>query len=234
MELDNKTIIVTGGNSGIGAAIVRAAAKLGANVVIDFVEGADDARRLVEEVQRAGGHVLAVEADVSQVAELQKLVRAAVENFGRLDVMVNNAGIETRSSLLEPTESESDRTIDINLKSAFFGTKIAAQQFLHQDGPGLVINMSSVHEEWPMPGNTSYCVSKGGIRMLARTAGAEVGPQGVRIINVATGAVATPINEKTMNNHAKRSTNPSRSVRWRRPRKSPMLAYFWRRTERAT
>ncbi|HEX4445022.1 MAG TPA: glucose 1-dehydrogenase [Galbitalea sp.] len=204
MELERKTIVVTGGNSGIGEAIVRAAAKLGANVVIDFVEGADNARKLVEDVQRAGGHALAVEADVSRVADLQKLIRAAVEKFGRLDVMVNNAGIETRSSLLETTESEFDSTIDVNLKSAFFGTKIAAQQFLNQKGAGLVINMSSVHEDWPMPGNTSYCVSKGGMRMLTRTAGAELGPMGIRIVNVAPGAVATPINEETMNNPKER------------------------------
>jgi glucose 1-dehydrogenase len=204
MLLENKTIIVTGGNSGIGEAIARAAAKVGANVVIDFVEGAPDARALVQDIQRTGGKAIAVEADVSKVADLEKLVRSAVENFGQLDVMINNAGIETRSTLLKTTEDEYDRTMDVNLKSAFFGTQLAAKQFIKQKSAGLILNMSSVHEDWPMPGNTSYCVSKGGIRMLTRTAGAELGPKGVRIVNVAPGAVATPINEETMKNPKER------------------------------
>ena len=200
MLLEKKTIIVTGGNSGIGEAIVRAAAQAGANVVIDFVEGAGDARKLAGEVERAGGHALVVEADVSKVADLHKLVDAAVATFGSIDVLVNNAGIETRASLLETTEEEYDKTLEVNLKSAFFGSQIAAQQFIKQKTCGLIINMSSVHEDWPMPGNISYCVTKGGMRMLTRTAGAELGPHGVRLVNVAPGAVATPINEETMKN----------------------------------
>jgi glucose 1-dehydrogenase len=199
MLLENKTVIVTGGNSGIGEAIVRAAAAEGARVVIDFVEGAPAATDLVKEIERDGGTALAVRADVSKVADLSKLIDAAVENYGQLDVMINNAGIETRASLLETTEEEFDRTIDVNLKSAYFGTQLAAKQFVAQKSAGLVINMSSVHEDWPMPGNTSYCVSKGGMRMLTRTAGVELGPQGIRVVNVAPGAVATPINEETMN-----------------------------------
>jgi glucose 1-dehydrogenase len=199
MLLENKTVIVTGGNSGIGEAIVRAAAAEGARVVIDFVEGAPAATDLVKEIERDGGTALAVRADVSKVADLSKLIDAAVENYGQLDVMINNAGIETRASLLETTEEEFDRTIDVNLKSAYFGTQLAAKQFVAQKSAGLVINMSSVHEDWPMPGNTSYCVSKGGMRMLTRTAGVELGPQGIRVVNVAPGAVATPINAETMN-----------------------------------
>jgi glucose 1-dehydrogenase len=198
MLLENKTIIVTGGNSGIGEAIVRAAAEVGANVVVDYVEGASDASQLVADIERAGGHALAVEADVSKVDDLRKLVNAAVEKFGSLEVMVNNAGIETRSSLLETTEDDFDRTIDVNLKSAFFGSQLAAKQFIAQKSGGLIINMSSVHEDWPMPGNISYCVTKGGMRMLTRTGGTELGPQSVRMINVAPGAVATPINRETM------------------------------------
>jgi glucose 1-dehydrogenase len=147
---------------------------------------------------------LAVEADVSRVDDLEKLVNSAVDKFGRLDVMVNNAGIETRSSLLETTEDEFDRTIDVNLKSAFFGSQLAAKQFIAQKSGGLIINMSSVHEDWPMPGNISYCVTKGGMRMLTRTGGAELGPKSVRMINVAPGAVATPINRETMKNPRER------------------------------
>jgi glucose 1-dehydrogenase len=198
MLLENKTIIITGGNSGIGEAVVLAAAREGANVVIDYIKDATAAKQLVEWAEKAGGHAIAVKADAGKVADITVLVKAAVETFGQLDVMVNNAGIETRSSILEATEADYDRTLDVNLKSAFFGTQLAAKQFLLQKTPGVVINMSSVHEEWPMPGNTAYCVSKGGMRMLTRTAGAELGPQGVRVVNVGPGAVATPINKETL------------------------------------
>ena len=199
MLLENKTIIVTGGDSGIGRAVVIAAAKEGANLVIDYIDGPDQAKKLVAAIEEFGGHGLSIKADVSRVTGIQKLIDAAVAEFGSLDVLVNNAGIETRSSILDTTEEDYDRTLNVNLRSAFFGTQLAAKQFLAQKSTGVVINMSSVHEEWPMPGNTSYCVSKGGMRMLTKTAGVELGPHGIRVVNVAPGAVATPINDETMN-----------------------------------
>jgi glucose 1-dehydrogenase len=196
--LDGKTLIVTGGNSGIGAAIVRAAAAEGAGVVVDYVTHPEAATSLVAEYEAAGGRAVAVQADVSRPADVQRMVQTAVESFGRLDVLVNNAGIETRTSILDTTEADYQRVLDVNLKSAFFGTQYAAKQFIAQGGGGLVLNISSVHEDWPMPGNIAYCVSKGGTRMLTRTAGVELGPHGIRVVNVAPGAVATPINQSTM------------------------------------
>jgi glucose 1-dehydrogenase len=201
--LEGKSIVVTGGNSGIGEAIVLAAAAEGANVVVDYVTNPAEATAVVEKVEAAGGKAVAVEADVSKIDDLQKLVRAAVDSFGRLDALVNNAGIETRTSILDTTEADYDKVMAINMKSAFFGTQLAAKQFIAQGGGGLVVNISSVHEEWPMPGNTPYCVSKGGMRMLARTAGVELGPYGVRVVNVGPGAVATPINASTLSNPEK-------------------------------
>jgi glucose 1-dehydrogenase len=203
MLLQGKTMIVTGGNSGIGEAIVLAAAAEGANVVVDYVVHPDETERVVTKIQRAGGKAVGVRADVSRVGDLSTMVDAAVNEFGRLDVLVNNAGVKTRSSILDTTEEQYDRVMAINMKSAFFGTQLAAKQFIAQGGGGLVINISSVHEDWPMPGNTPYCVSKGGMRMLARTAGVELGPHGVRVVNVGPGAVATPINAPTMNDSAK-------------------------------
>jgi glucose 1-dehydrogenase len=128
------------------------------------------------------------------------LVDSAVKAFGRLDVMVNNAGVETRTSLLDTTEQQYDRVLDVNLKSAFFGTQIAARQMINQGGGGRIINISSVHEDWPMPGNIAYCLSKGGMRMLTRTAGVELAPHGIHVVGVGPGAVATPINTSTMQN----------------------------------
>ncbi len=206
MLLEGKTIVVTGGNSGIGAAIVLAAASEGANVVIDYVVHPDATTGLIGKVEAAGGRAVGVQADVSKVADLRKMVQAAVDTFGGLDVLVNNAGVETRTSLLETTEEDYDKVLDINLKSAFFGTQLAAKQFIAQGRGGTVINISSVHEDWPMPGNVAYCVSKGGTRMLTRTAGVELGPHDVRVVNVGPGAVATPINASTISDPDKLKT----------------------------
>jgi glucose 1-dehydrogenase len=203
MLLAGKSIVVTGGNSGIGEAIVIAAAAEGANVVIDYVAHPEETTALIGKIEAAGGHAVGVQADVSQAADLHKMVQTAVDNYGRLDVLINNAGIENRTSLLDTTEAGFDKIMAVNLKSAFFGTQAAAKQFISQGGGGLVINISSVHEDWPMPGNIAYCVSKGGIRMLTRTAGVELGPHDIRVINIAPGAVATPINATTEADPAK-------------------------------
>jgi glucose 1-dehydrogenase len=204
--LAGKTIVVTGGNSGIGEAIVTAAATAGANVVIDYIAHPEETSTLIAKIEAAGGRAVGVQADVSTAADLHAMVKIAVDTFGRLDALVNNAGVETRTSILDTTEQDYQRVLDINLKSAFFGTQFAAKQFIAQGGGGIILNISSVHEDWPMPGNIAYCVSKGGIRMLTRTAGVELGPHGIRVVNIGPGAVATPINQSTMNDPAKMKT----------------------------
>ena len=202
MSLKGKVAIVTGGNSGIGKAIVLGLAGQEANLVIDYISHPDATDALEKQIVALGDKVIGVRADVSKVAELKKLVGAAVEKFGRLDIMVNNAGIETRTSILETTEEQYDKVLAVNLKSAFFGTQIAAQQMMKQGG-GCIINISSVHEDWPMPGNTPYCLSKGGVRMLTRTAGVELAPHNIRVLGVGPGAVATPIDLVTMKDPVK-------------------------------
>ena len=196
---------VTGGNSGIGQAIVLELARLGANVVIDYVAHPGATEALEQQVAKLGDRSFAVEADVSNFAGLQMLVDKAVSVFGRVDIMVNNAGVETRSSILDTTEDQYDRVMAINLKSAFFGTQIAAKQMIKQGSGGRIINVSPVHEDWPMPGNTPYCLSRGGMRMLTRTAGVELAGHNILVVGVGPGAVATPINLATMNDPAKRA-----------------------------
>ena len=198
MSLKGKVAIVTGGNSGIGKAIALGLAKAGASIVIDYVARPEATDALERDIAALGDVAIGVEADVSKVADLQALVDAAVAKFGRLDIMVNNAGVETRTSVLETTEAQYDKVLTINLKSAFFGTQIAARQMLKQGSPGRIINVTSVHEDWPMPGNTAYCLSKGGMRMLTRTAGVELAPHGILVVGIGPGAVATPINLSTM------------------------------------
>lgn len=202
MDLSGKVAIVTGGNSGIGASIVLALAKQGAKVVIDYVCHPESTDALEKEMAALGEQSIGVEADVSKVQDLEKLVAAAVEKFGRLDIIVNNAGIETRTSVLDTTEAQYEKVMAVNLKSAFFGTQVAAKQMIKQGGGGRIINITSVHEDWPMPGNISYCLSKGGMRMLTRTAGLELAKYGILVVGVGPGAVATPINQVTMKDPA--------------------------------
>jgi glucose 1-dehydrogenase len=202
MNLKGKVAIVTGGNSGIGMAIVLELARQGANIVIDYVVHPEANEPLEKQILALEDKVIAVKADVSQVAELQNLFTTAVQEFGRVDIMVNNAGVETRTSILDTTEAQYEKVMSINLKSAFFGTQLAAQQMIKQGGGGRIINITSVHEDWPMPGNTAYCLSKGGMRMLTRTAGVELAPHNILVVGVGPGAVATPINLSTMQNPA--------------------------------
>jgi len=197
MLLKGKSIVVTGGNSGIGKAIVLAAAAEGANVIVDYRMHPDYAAEVIAAAGRAGSRAVGVEADVSRTEDLRRIIRAAVDNFGRLDVLVSNAGVETRMPLLETSEADFDKVLAVNLKSAFFGAQFAAHQFVEQGSGGLVVTISSTHEDWAMPGNIAYCVSKGGAKMLTRTAGVELGSLGIRFVNVAPGAVSTPINAVT-------------------------------------
>ena len=203
MLLKNKVAIVTGGNSGIGKAIVLELAKEGANITIDYVSHPDATEELEKQIVALGDQAIGVDADVSQVADIEKLIAATVRAFGRLDIMVNNAGIETRTSILDTTEEQYEKVLQVNLKSAFFGTQLAAKQMIKQGGGGRIINITSVHEDWPMPGNTAYCLSKGGMRMLTRTAGVELAPHNILVVGVGPGAVATPINQSTMESPTK-------------------------------
>jgi glucose 1-dehydrogenase len=197
MSLKDKVAIVTGGNSGIGRAIVLSLAEQGASIVIDYVSHPEATEELEQQVMALGDRAIGVEADVSKVDDVQMLVDSAVTTFGRLDIMVNNAGVETRTGILETTEEQYDFVLDVNLKSAFFGTQIAARQMIAQGGGGRIINVTSVHEDWPMPGDTAYCLSKGGMRMLTRTAGVELAPHGITVVGVGPGAVDTAINKQT-------------------------------------
>jgi|UniRef100_UPI00404B29CD glucose 1-dehydrogenase len=198
--LQGKVAVVTGGNSGIGKSIVEYLAELGAKVVIDYRSHPEATEALEEEIGAYGGSSFGVQADVGKLEDLQRLVDTAVSKYGRLDIMVNNAGIETRTSILDTTPDDFDKVLNVNLRGVFFATQYAAKQMIAQGSGGRIINISSVHEDWPMPNNTPYCVAKGGVRMLTRTAGVELASKGVTIVNVGPGAVATPINDSTMNN----------------------------------
>ena len=205
MALDGKVAIVTGSDSGIGRAIALEIARQGASVTINYHKNADAANATLKEIEDAGGKAQVIQADVSSVADIQKLVDQTVTAFGRLDILVNNAGMETRTSTLETTERQFDMVIGVDLKSAFFGVQSAARQMIKQGGGGRIVNISSIHEDWPMPGNAPYCLAKGGVRMLTRTAGVELAPHGITVVGVAPGAVHTPIDEVTLSDPAEKA-----------------------------
>ncbi|HET9979068.1 MAG TPA: glucose 1-dehydrogenase [Ktedonobacterales bacterium] len=198
-----KVAIVTGGSLGIGAAIVRRLAHDGYAVTLDFHTHSDAANAIAQDITGQGGQALVVQADVSNVRDIANLVTQTVAHFGRLDLLVNNAGIEQRMDFLETAEAAFDRQIAVDLKGPYFAAQAAARQMVAQGGGGCIINISSVHEDLPMVGNAVYCAAKGGLRMLARTLANELAPHGIRIVNIGPGAVATPINAATLADPAK-------------------------------
>lgn len=200
MLLDNRVAIVTGGDSGIGHAICLALATSGAAVTVNYHHNQAAAESTLDQIKQAGGRAQIVQGDVSSVDDIQTLIDETAKAFGRLDVMVNNAGLETRTGILDTSEHQFDLVMGVDLKSAFFGCQLAAKQMIKQGGGGRIINVSSVHEDWPMPGNIAYCCAKGAIRMLARTAGVELAHHNITVVNVAPGAVNTPLDRETLAN----------------------------------
>ena len=193
-QLENKVAIVTGTSSGIGKAIALAFAREGAAVMVDYLGNQDDAEAVVAQIEDAGGKALAVRADVTGQEDVENLVRETVEEFGRLDIMVNNAGIEDQMPFLKTPLEVWDKVISVNLTGPWLGCQEAAKRMVDQGGPGRIINISSIHEERSMPTNAPYCAAKGGLRMLTRTVAVELAPYGITVNNIAPGAVETPIN----------------------------------------
>jgi glucose 1-dehydrogenase len=191
--LENKVAIITGAGTGIGRAIAIRFAQEGAAVVIDYVGTPDNAAQVVRQIVAAGGKALAVEADVSQPDKVQSLIDQAVQKFGRLDILVNNAGVETKIPFLEIPLEVWSRTIAIDLTGPFLCAQAAARRMVSQGGSGRIINISSVHEDMPMPTNSAYCAAKGGLRMLMRTICVELGPHGITVNNIGPGAIDTPM-----------------------------------------
>lgn len=198
-----KVAIVTGGSLGIGAAIVRRLAREGYAVTLDYHTHNDAANGIAQEINTGGGRALVVQADVSSVRDIANLVTQTVSHFGRLDLLVNNAGIEQRIPFLQTPEAAWDQQVAVDLKGPYFAAQAAARQMVAQGGGGCIINVSSVHEDIPMVGNAVYCAAKGGLRMLTRTLANELATYGIRIANIGPGAVATPINAATLADPAK-------------------------------
>lgn len=193
MRLENKVAIVTGAATGIGQAIAIRFAQEGAAVVVDYVGTPDTPNHVEEAIKTAGGKTIAVEADVSKPDQAQHLIDSAVSAFGRLDIVVNNAGIEKKFAFVDYPFEVMQKILAVNLMGPFLVAQAAARQMIKQGQGGRIINISSVHEDLPMPTNAVYCASKGGLRMLTRTIAVELAKYNITVNNIGPGAVYTPI-----------------------------------------
>jgi glucose 1-dehydrogenase len=193
MRLQNKVAIVTGSATGIGQAIAIRFAQEGAAVVVDYVGAPDTPSQTEDAIKSFGGKTIAVAADVSKPDQVQNLVDSAVSAFGRLDIVVNNAGIEKKFAFVDYPLDVVEKILAVNLVGPFLVSQAAARQMIKQGQGGRVINISSIHEDLPMPTNAAYCASKGGLRMLTRTIAVELAKYNITVNNIGPGAVFTPI-----------------------------------------
>ena len=188
MKLKEKVAIVTGGSGGIGQGICERLAKEGAKIAIDYHSDAEAARQIQAKIEQIGSQAFILQTDLSKVDEIDNLIRESIDRFGKVDILVNSAGIEKHADFWDVTESDYDLVMNLNLKAAFFTTQAVVKHFRETSNQGRIINISSVHEELPFPHFTSYCASKGGMKMMMRNLAVELGPMGITINNVAPGA----------------------------------------------
>jgi NAD(P)-dependent dehydrogenase (short-subunit alcohol dehydrogenase family) len=189
LDLSGAVVLVTGGGSGIGSAIAGRFAEAGAQVMVHYHTSADGARAVAEQIVAVGGHAATAQADVTDAQQVAELVRRTVVVFGRLDVLINNAGMYPLAGLLEMTIEQWEAVLDANLRGVFLCTQAAARQMVAHGSGGAVINISSIEAEHPAPSHSHYDAAKGGVLMYTRAAAAELGPHGIRVNAVAPGLI---------------------------------------------
>jgi len=203
MSLEGRVALVTGSSSGIGQAIAVKLAQAGAKIVIDYISHSEGAEQTLRQVEAAGSRAILVKADVSQVADLRSLVDRGWDAFGSVDILVNNAGMEKKADFCDVAEEDYDHVLAVNLKGPFFLAQAFVRRLRAAAKAGRIINISSVHQDMAFPGFSTYCLSKGGLRMMTRDLAVELGPEGFTINNVAPGAIATPINKSLLEDKPK-------------------------------
>jgi len=201
--LRGKVAIVTGAGTGIGRAIAQRLAVEGAKVVVDYIGNPDGAEETLRLVERAGSDGEMVSADVTRADDIDRLINAAWNRFGGAEILVNNAGMEIKADFCDVTEQDYDRVMGVNLRGVFFLTQAFVRRLREANKPGRIVNISSVHEDMTFPGFSTYCCSKGGLRMLMRDLSVELGPLGITVNNIAPGAIQTPINKALLEDQPK-------------------------------
>jgi glucose 1-dehydrogenase len=201
MRLKGRNALVTGASSGIGEAIAMRFAQEGANVAINYNSGAARAKAVKENVEAAGKAVsgshmsIIVQADVADEQQVKHMFATVLEQFGRLDILVNNSGIQKPSPSDQLEMADFDRIIGVNLRGAFLCAREAIRHFLSRDASGVIVNNSSVHEIIPKPKYVPYSISKGGMENMTKTLALEYADRRIRVNAVGPGAIVTPINQ---------------------------------------
>lgn len=199
MRFKGKVALVTGAGSGIGQAIAERFAAEGAHVVVNYHPGGKHSgAEVAAGIAKRSQSAIAIAANVDVRAEVEAMISQAVAKFGSLDIAVNNAGIEINRPFLEVPDDEWHKVLSVNLYGAFLVTQAAARQMVKQKRGGRILFVSSVHEDIPFGGYTSYCASKGAVRMMMRNLAIELAPHKINVNNIAPGAIATPINQKVL------------------------------------
>jgi glucose 1-dehydrogenase len=204
-RLTGRRALVTGSATGIGRSTILRLTREGAAAVVNYVGPRAPADEVVAEVADAGGRAVAIEADVSSEEQVQAMFAAAASELGGpVDLVVNNAGVEAPFLLVDMPLAEWNRVIGVNLTGAFLCAREAARGMVGAGVPGVIVNMSSVHETIPWERFGHYCASKGGMKLWASTIAKELAPHRIRVVNVAPGAIATPINKDVLEDDVKR------------------------------
>ncbi|MBD6617331.1 glucose 1-dehydrogenase [Komarekiella sp. 'clone 1'] len=211
--LKGKNALITGATSGIGQAIAVRLAQEGCNIAINYrkdPEGGVDTEEMA--MQKACGNIencgvksFLVQGDVSQESDIIEMVNAVVKEFGSVDILINNAGIQTEASSHEVTTADFDRVIAVNLRGAYLCARETIKHLLSQNRPGIIINVSSVHEIIPRPMYISYSISKGGMENLTKSLALEYANRGIRVNAIGPGATITPINQDWTDNPEKKA-----------------------------
>ncbi len=193
MRMQDKVALVTGSSVGIGEAIAKRFAKEGAKIAINYKSNDEGANRVVAEIADAGGTAKPFKADVSKVPEIERLIQTVIDEYGRIDVLVNNAGVFRTVPIMETTEEIWDEQLDLNLRGYFFMVKTLVPHF-RENGGGKVISISSIAGTGAFPNCPGYCASKGGVVNMTRALAAELGKDNINVNSIAPGNVATPLN----------------------------------------
>jgi glucose 1-dehydrogenase len=202
-RLQGKVVAITGGNQGIGLGIAQRFVQEGAAVSICYLSDKTGTENVVQNLRANGAKAVAIQADVSKLADGQRFVEETASQLGEIDVLINNAGVERRASFWDVAEADYDFVMNVNLKGLFFITQAFVKHQVKAKAGGKVINISSVHEELPFPHFSTYCASKGGVKMLTRDLAIELAPLNITVNSIAPGAIETPINKALLNDPVK-------------------------------
>ncbi len=204
--LEGRCALVTGGDSGIGQGVCFELAAHGAAVAVNYVGAPDAANKIVGELEDAGAEALAVQMDVASESDVQRAFAETRDALGDVDLLVNNAGVEHPYVLLDMPLAAWQKVIDVNLTGAFLCSREAARAMRDAGSHGTIVNISSVHEQISWERFSHYCASKGGMKLFAQSIAKELAPLGIRVVNVAPGAVDTPINKSVLENPRESAT----------------------------